>query len=118
MPCLPAPSLALENASSGKDKQTWILPALQALIIQNARDVSGHEILRVVRARQEAFVGSRGAGLGLRTDVVADEVQRAEGDGDAVVAQITYLKILGCYTLDRDGEIVEELKRAVRRVLF
>ena len=121
-PCVLAPSPILEGPSSGKEKHVWILPELQALIIQNARDVSGHEILRVVRARKAASAGARGVDGAPRTGVEAanapGEVERAEGDGGAAVAQIMYLKISGCYALDRDGEIVEELKRAVRKVLF
>jgi len=121
-PCAAAPGLILDGASSGKDKQLWILPALQALVIQNARDVSGHEILRLVRARKAASIDTRSVDHGPQAVVEREdpsgELQGTEGDRDVAVAQITYLKISGCYTLDRDGEIEEELKRVVRRVIF
>jgi hypothetical protein len=116
-PCVSAPSLAWEGSSSERDRQTWILPALQALVIQNARDVYGHDILRLVRARKAASAGSRGAGRGMQTIVDADDMQQTEG-GDGAVAEVTYLKISGCYTLNRDGEIVNELKMFVRTVVF
>ena len=34
----------------------WILPNLEALCVQNCRDISGHELLRVVKARQGRIV--------------------------------------------------------------
>ncbi|KAI0739136.1 hypothetical protein C8Q80DRAFT_1112894 [Daedaleopsis nitida] len=52
----------------------WLLPRLEALCLQNCGDISGHEILRVVTAR-------RGA--------AAPEV-----------ANIAFLKITQCYSLD------------------
>lgn len=63
----------------------WLLPNLEALSVSGCRDVSGHELLRVVRARKEA---SR------------DEV-----------CKIRMLRIFPCYTLD--DEIVESLKEDV-----
>ncbi|THH16472.1 hypothetical protein EW146_g4173 [Bondarzewia mesenterica] len=64
--------------------EAWLLPRLEALCLQNCRDVSGHEILRVVRARN---VGAQG------------------------VAAIRYVKVSQCYALDPD--VQDQLKRLV-----
>ena len=63
----------------------WILPNLEALSVSGCRDVSGHELLRVVEARRDA---------------PRDEV-----------CLIRMLRIFPCYTLD--NEIVDQLKESV-----
>ncbi|KAI0032404.1 hypothetical protein K488DRAFT_78501 [Vararia minispora EC-137] len=69
------------------DGEPWILPHLQALCVQNCRDISGHELLQVVRAR------------------IA---------GGPVVVPIRYLKISQCFGLD--AEVHQQLTRIVDSV--
>ena len=87
--------------------------------------MSGHEILKVVRERRGASIASRippGALLGGDEDFLDGSmgggglVMRPEDEAD--VAQIEYLKIAGCYVLDRESEIVDELKRLVKKVVL
>ncbi|KAI0066895.1 hypothetical protein BV25DRAFT_1820008 [Artomyces pyxidatus] len=78
-----APALELGGGA------TWLLPNLQALCVQNCRDISGHELMQVVWARNAA-----GAGTGVRP--------------------IRYLKIAQCYGLDPD--VHEQLRRLVATV--
>jgi len=59
----------------------WILPRLEAFCIQQCRDVTGHELLRLVRSRHGPSVR------------------------DAV--DIRYLKIAQCYMLDL--EVLEQI---------
>ncbi|OCH89203.1 hypothetical protein OBBRIDRAFT_813261 [Obba rivulosa] len=56
---------------------TWILPRLQALCIHNCRDISGHELLRIVIARH--------------------------GVSNHEVENIQYLKIATCIAIDGDA---------------
>lgn len=72
-------SSSLSNAPAG----VWVLPNLHALCVQNCRDVSGHELLRLVRARQS----------------------------HAGVKAIRYLRITQCYSVD--AEVVDLLKGLV-----
>jgi hypothetical protein len=71
-------------ASSNGTSDTWILPHLQALCVQNCRDVSGHELLQVARARCSAGPG---------------------------VAPLRYMKISQCFTLDMDAH--QQLTRLI-----
>ena len=66
----------------------WLLPRLEALSIQNCADISGHELLRVVTARRGAAAPQ--------------------------VANIVYLKITQCYSLD--PEVLDRLTRIVDTV--
>lgn len=66
----------------------WLVPKLQALCVQNCRDVSGHELLRVVLAR---------AGSSVRE-----------------VEDIRYLKIAQCYSMDQ--EVLDQLIQLVETV--
>ncbi|KAI0322884.1 hypothetical protein OF83DRAFT_1048252 [Amylostereum chailletii] len=66
---------------------TWILPKLQALCVQNCRDVSGHELYQVAWARN-------GSGAG--------------------VMPIRYIKISQCFSLD--PEVEQQLSRLVDTV--
>jgi F-box-like len=105
-----------------KKKQQWVLPRLTALVVQNARDVSGHEILRVVRARKEAVVDNRLTAEMQRPLTLAMGGEEASSgsvpEEEADVAEIKYLKIAACYALDREGEVVDDLKRLVERVFI
>jgi hypothetical protein len=74
---------AIEGGGTGQ----WLLPRLQALCVQNCRDISGHELLEVARARNA---------------------------GGASVSPIRYIKISQCYGLD--PETHEQLCRAVTTV--
>ena len=65
----------------------WLLPRLQALCLQTCRDISGHELLQVVWARNA---------------------------GGASVSPIRYIKIAQCYGLD--PETHEQLCRVVTTV--
>jgi F-box-like len=65
----------------------WLLPRLQALCVQNCRDISGHELLQVAWARNA---------------------------GGASVSPIRYIKIAQCYGLDLETQ--EQLSRAVATV--
>ncbi|KAH9006419.1 hypothetical protein EDB86DRAFT_3061403 [Lactarius hatsudake] len=65
----------------------WLLPRLQALCVQNCRDISGHELLQVAWARNA---------------------------GGAAVSPLRYVKIAQCYGLD--PETHEQLCRAVTTV--
>jgi hypothetical protein len=127
----PSSALTTEHALSQRPKQEWILPALTALIVQNARDVSGHEILRVVRARKLGAMTSRMQGSNghhsfpfpslngdLAMDVLRPEPTALTSEVELEVTEITYLKIAGCYALDREGEVVDDLKRLVPRLLL
>ena len=67
----------------------WILPNLRALCIQHCRDITGHELLRLVQARSAAAA-------------VAEE-----GQG---VKAIKFLRISGCYV---DNEVVEMIRAVV-----
>jgi hypothetical protein len=69
------------------DGVPWLLPRLQALCVQNCRDVSGHELLNVVRARA------------------------AGGPG---VQPLRYLKVSQCFGLD--PEMHQALTRLVDAV--
>lgn len=69
--------------SAPSDGAGWILPRLEAFAVQGFRDVSGHEILRFVRARE--------TGKGAQT--------------------IRYVKISDCFALD--GEVISQLTQAV-----
>ncbi|KAH9965194.1 hypothetical protein BC827DRAFT_1265229 [Russula dissimulans] len=71
----------------GSAGSQWLLPRLQALCVQNCRDISGHELLQVARARSA---------------------------GGAAVSPILYVKIAQCYGLD--PEMHEQLCRAVATV--
>jgi hypothetical protein len=73
-------SSSLSNTPAG----IWVLPNLCALCVQNCRDVSGHELLRLVRARQNHAGG---------------------------VKAIRYLRITQCYSVD--AEVVDLLKGLV-----
>jgi hypothetical protein len=75
------------DASDGGGAGQWLLPRLQALCVQNCRDVSGHELLQVAWARNA---------------------------GGAAVSPIRYIKIAQCYGLD--PETHEQLCRAVTTV--
>jgi hypothetical protein len=75
------------DASDGGVTGQWLLPRLQALCVQNCRDVSGHELLQVAWARNA---------------------------GGAAVSPIRYVKIAQCYGLDPDTH--EQLCRAVTTV--
>jgi hypothetical protein len=124
------PSLSPNISSGNESRQEWVLPRLTALIVQNARDVSGHEILRVVRARRDAVIASRMQNASFRHLLPmlpgsADVLGHLDGGGappvserEPEVTELTYLKITGCYALDREGEVVDDLKRFVTRVLF
>jgi hypothetical protein len=110
-----------------KQKQDWILPMLKALIVQNARDVSGHEILRVVRARRVAAIASRVLSAHMSSMLMAIDgagpypglgVPELPPEAEADVVEITYLKIAGCFGLDRDGDVIDELKRLVKRTIL
>ncbi|KDQ58513.1 hypothetical protein JAAARDRAFT_176490 [Jaapia argillacea MUCL 33604] len=72
-------------ASPGDD---WILPRLQALCLQSCRDISGHEILKVVTARN--------------------------GMVEPDVADIRFLKLAQCFSLDPD--VVDVLSGLVEKV--
>ncbi|VDB91294.1 unnamed protein product [Peniophora sp. CBMAI 1063] len=76
----------LDILSAPFDGAGWILPRLEAFAVQGFRDVSGHEILRFVRAR------STGKG----------------------VQAIRYVKIADCFALD--GEVLSQLSQAVEVV--
>ena len=65
----------------------WLLPRLQALCVQNCRDISGHELLQVAWARNA---------------------------GGAAVSPLRYVKVAQCYGLD--PETHEQLSRAVTTV--
>jgi F-box associated protein len=78
---------AAPDSSDGGVGSQWLLPRLQALCIQNCRDISGHELLQVVWARNA---------------------------GGAAVSPIRYIKIAQCYGLDPDTH--EQLCRAVTNV--
>ncbi|KZV65341.1 hypothetical protein PENSPDRAFT_614195 [Peniophora sp. CONT] len=73
----------LDILSTSSDGAGWILPRLEAIALQGYRDVSGHEILRLVRARS--------AGKGVQS--------------------IRYVKISDCFALD--GEVLSQLSQAV-----
>lgn len=75
------------DASDGGMAGQWLLPRLQALCVQNCRDISGHELLQVAWARNA---------------------------GGAAVSPIRYIKIAQCYGLDPDTH--EQLSRAVTTV--
>ncbi|OBZ67398.1 hypothetical protein A0H81_12552 [Grifola frondosa] len=66
---------------------SWLLPRLQAICLQSCRDISGHELMRVICARRAA---------------------------PAEVAEIQYLKIAQCYSLD--PEVLEHLRALVPTV--
>ncbi|KAA1472387.1 hypothetical protein DENSPDRAFT_821172 [Dentipellis sp. KUC8613] len=66
--------------------ETWLLPELEALCLQNCRDVSGHELLAIVRARNLS--------PGVRS--------------------IRFLKISQCYGLDHD--VLDQLQLLVDTV--
>ena len=66
----------------------WLLPRLEALALQNCVDISGHELLRVVLARRGAAAPQ--------------------------VANIAYLKVAQCYSLD--PEVLERLTSLVDTV--
>jgi len=74
------------GSGSGAGGQ-WLLPRLQALCVQNCRDISGHELLQVARARNA---------------------------GGPAVSPIRYIKVSQCYGLDPDTH--EQLCRAVATV--
>jgi len=76
---LPSPS-SLTTSLAG----VWVLPNLCAFCVQNCRDISGHELLRLVRARQN-HVGE--------------------------VKALRYLRISQCYSVDT--EVVDTLKSLV-----
>ncbi|KAI0266549.1 hypothetical protein BC834DRAFT_924021 [Gloeopeniophorella convolvens] len=75
-----------ENIETGGGGD-WLLPRLQALCVQNCRDISGHELLQVAWARNA---------------------------GGSAVSPIRYIKIAQCYGLD--PETHEQLCRAVDTV--
>jgi hypothetical protein len=75
------------DASDGGIAGQWLLPRLQALCVQNCRDISGHELLQVAWARNA---------------------------GGAAVSPIRYIKVAQCYGLDPDTH--EQLCRAVTTV--
>lgn len=78
---------ATPDASEGGVTGQWLLPRLQALCVQNCRDISGHELLQVAWARNA---------------------------GGPAVSPIRYIKIAQCYGLD--PETHEQLDRAVATV--
>jgi hypothetical protein len=75
------------DASDGGIAGQWLLPRLQALCVQNCRDISGHELLQVAWARNA---------------------------GGSAVSPIRYIKVAQCYGLDPDTH--EQLCRAVTTV--
>lgn len=75
------------DVTEGGGTGQWLLPRLQALCVQNCRDISGHELLQVAWARNA---------------------------GGASVSPIRYIKISQCYGLD--PETHEQLCRAVTTV--
>ena len=66
----------------------WLLPRLEAISVQNCGDISGHELLRVVSARRGAAAPQ--------------------------VANIAFLKITQCYSLD--PEVLDRLTSLVDTV--
>jgi hypothetical protein len=84
----------LANPSYGANGETWLLPRLKALAIVNARDVSGHEVLGVIRARKSTWIS---------------------GGGDLVkaspVEKMDFVRIAQCYGLEDDT--VDTLRDAV-----
>lgn len=89
--CSPASSNQDDASSSAGPSassyaaESWVLPKLEALCLQNCRDVSGHEILRVVLARNGAALNLSG--------------RRGEAEG---VSAIKFVKVSQCYGLDPD----------------
>ncbi|KAL5522383.1 hypothetical protein ACEPAG_8399 [Sanghuangporus baumii] len=77
-----------ELLASGPASDSWLLPNLRVLSLSGCRDVSGHEVLRVVRARlaQPAFATPERGGA----------------------ARISMVRIVPCYPLD--PEVVDSLK--------
>lgn len=78
---------APDPSSDGGVGGQWLLPRLQALCVQNCRDISGHELLQIAWARHA---------------------------GGAAVSPIRFLKIAQCYGLDNDTH--EQLCRVVATV--
>ncbi|KAI9463027.1 hypothetical protein F5148DRAFT_207252 [Russula earlei] len=76
-----------ETGEGGGSPRQWLLPRLQALCVQNCRDISGHELLQVAWSRNA---------------------------GGAAVSPIRYIKVAQCYGLDPDTH--EQLCRAVATV--
>lgn len=86
-----SPVSSADGSTSSVGGEGWVLPRLQGLCFQNCRDVSGHEILRLVLARSGASFDAVGQGG---------------------VAPISFLKVSQCYGLDPD--VHETLARAVQ----
>ena len=86
--------------------------------------MSGHELLKVVRERRGASIASRiPVSPTTTTTTVTPTMTTPElvvmlPETEADVAQIEYLKIVGCYVLDREGDVVDELKRLVDKVVL
>ncbi|KAI9465878.1 hypothetical protein BJY52DRAFT_1113026 [Lactarius psammicola] len=78
---------AAPEASDAGIPGRWLLPRLQALCVQNCRDISGHELLQVAWARSA---------------------------GGAAISPLRYVKVAQCYGLD--PETHEQLCRAVTTV--
>jgi hypothetical protein len=77
-------SSSLTNPPAG----VWVLPNLYALCVQNCRDISGHELYRLVNARR---------------------------NHTHEVKAIRYLRISQCYSMD--AEVVDMLKTLVDAVV-
>lgn len=75
-------------ATGPATRGAWLLPRLQGLCVQFCRDLTGHELLRVVRARNTV--------------------------SDPEVEDIKYLRIEWCYSLDPDA--LEQLMALVETV--
>ena len=71
---------------------SWLLPRLEALSVLNCRDISGHELLRLLDARQGVAPGKRD------------------------VSDIRVLRLAPCYQLDR--EVIEALKLGVELLVL
>jgi hypothetical protein len=84
----------LSTPTSATGKEAWLVPQLKALAITNCRDISGHEVLRVVSARKGAWNSGGG------------DILKA-----SVVQKLDFVRIAQCYGLEDD--IADALQDAV-----
>ena len=93
-PSIESPTASTSTMRRTSNTGSWLLPNLRVLSLSGCRDVSGHEILRVVRARldQPAYATPETGGA----------------------ARISMVRIVPCYPLD--PEVVDSLKMSCDEV--
>lgn len=85
-------------ADASPPQSRWLLPDLRALCIQNCRDISGHEILRVLRARIMASLGD-------------DEYGGYVPTKELEVERIRHVRINQCFGVE--DEMIESIRGVV-----